>query len=152
MSLTRHLFLKCALLLLAFQSFSGMAQLTPHSTLKNFKLPKYNENSYRAYTLSGEEGDYNAEGFFTVRAARLSLYSGDEEQVLETSVTTELAVFDLTNDRASGDSTIEIEDAEFYLRGTGWTLDMQNKQITIESEGIIRFYQSIDLDLGDIFE
>ena len=138
--------------LLLLQSIPAVAQLTPHSTLKNFRLPKYNENSYRAYTLSGEEGDYDANGFFTVKSARLSLYSGDENQTLETSVTSELAVFDLTNDRASGDSVIEIEDNEFYLRGTGWTLDMQKKQITIESEGTIRFYESIELDLSDIFE
>lgn len=144
--------LKVFLLLLGFQSFSGIAQLTPHSTLKNFKLPKYNDNSYRAYTLSGEEGDYDTEGFFTVKAALLSLYSGDEKQILETSVTTELAVFDLINDCASGESVIEIEDDEFYLRGKGWTLDMQNKQITIESEVTIRFYESIELDLSDIFE
>jgi hypothetical protein len=143
---------KALLLMMMLIHFTAFGQITPHSTLKNFRLPKYNENSYRAYTLSGEEGDYDADGFFTVKAARLSLYSGDEHQTLETLVTSELAVFDLKADRASGDSIIEIEDDEFYLRGKGWTLDMQNKQITIESEGTIRFYESIELDLSDIFE
>jgi hypothetical protein len=154
MKQTPTVFLKLFFLtvLLLLQSFQGMSQLTPHSTLKNFKLPKYNENSYRAYTLSGEEGDYDSDGFFTVRSAQLALYSGDENQCLETLISSELAVFDLLNDQASGDSVIEIEDDEFYLRGKGWTLDMKNKRITIESEGTIRFYESIELDLSDIFE
>lgn len=154
MKQNHKIFLKLffAIVFLLLPGFHGMSQLTPHSTLKNFRLPKYNENSYRAYTLSGEEGDYDKNGFFTVKSVRLSLYSGDEHQLLETSITSELAVFDLSNDLASGDSVIEIEDSEFYLSGKGWTLDMENKRITIESEGTIRFYESIELDLSDIFK
>lgn len=154
MSCFSKIFARITFLLLVsgLGGYGIVAQITPHSALKNFKLPKYNQNSYRAYTLSGKEGFYDSDGFFTVKAAKLTLYSGDETQQLETTITSELAVFDLSNNQASGDSIIEIEDSEFYLRGKGWTLDMENKQITIESEGTIRFYESIELDLSEIFE
>ncbi len=139
--------------LLCFLGISTVlqAQITPHSALKNFKLPKYNENSYRAYTLSGVEGIYDREGFFTVSSAELSIYSGDSQQILQTSITSERAVFDLTKDTATGDSVIEIKNEDFYLRGKSWHLDMENRRITIESEGTIRFYQDLSLDLSDIF-
>jgi lipopolysaccharide export system protein LptC len=127
------------------------SQIVPHSALKNFKLPKYNANSYRAYTLAGAEGIYDNEGSFTVKDAVLSVYSGDQEQKLETTIRTNLAVFDLGKDYASGDSVIEIEDEDFFLEGKGWELDMENKKITIESSGSIRFYQPIEFDISDVF-
>lgn len=141
----------CVLLLAALLGTTLSAQITPHSALRNFRLPKFNENSYRAYTLSGSEGIYDAKGFFRVTGAELAIYSGDANQTLQTQIISENALFDLTNDTASGDSTIEIRDAQFYLRGHNWTLDMQNQRITIESEGTIRFYQELKLDLSDIF-
>lgn len=127
------------------------AQITPHSALKNFRLPKFNENSYRAYTLSGAEGIYDAAGFFEVNQAELTIYSGDAEQTLRTRITTDFARFDLTHDTASGDSVIEVHDSDFYLRGRAWTLDMENQRITIEREGTIRLYQELALDLTEIF-
>lgn len=127
------------------------AQITPHSALKNFKLPKYNENSYRAYTLCGTEGIYDTLGYFRVTNAELSIYSGDEKQVLQTLITSDQAEFDLNKDIATGNSLIEVKDEEFYLKGRNWNLDMKNRRITIESEGTIRFYQDIDLDLTDLF-
>jgi len=133
------------------QAHQTYAQITPYSALKNFKLPKYNENSYRAYTLSGSEGIYDAAGFFKVTTAELSIYSGDENQIKQTSITSDQAVFDLKNDTASGESIIEVHDDEFYLKGKNWHLDMENRRITIESEGIIRFHQQLDMDLSDIF-
>ncbi len=127
------------------------AQITPHSTLKNFKLPKYNENSYRAYTLSGREGIYDTEGFFEVNMVKLSLYSGDESQILETTITSPLAIFDLEKDLASGKSVVEITDKDFYLRGEDWSLDMNHKNIKIKNGGWIRFYNELDLDISGVF-
>lgn len=137
-------FLACHLLL--------TGQITPHSALKNFKLPKYNEESFREYTISGAEGIYDPLGAFTVKEAQLSLYSGDEHQKLQTTITTDSAVFDLKKDFASGDSVIKINDPDFFLQGTGWTIDMKNKRITIQKEGTIRFYESFELDIDEIFE
>lgn len=135
-----------------FACITGLsAQITPHSALKNFKLPKYNENSYRAYTLSGVEGIYDKSGFFTVTQADLSIYSGDEQQILQTQITADHANFDLNNDTAYGDSVIEIRDEDFYIRGKEWKLDMENKRITIEREGMMHFYQDLKLDLSEIF-
>jgi hypothetical protein len=129
----------------------AIGQIVPHSALKNFKLPKYNDNSYRAYTLAGAEGVYDEEGSFSVKDAILFVYSGDEQQKLETTIRTDVAIFDLGKDFASGDSFIEIEDDDFLLQGKGWQLDMENKKITIESEGSIRFYQSLEFDISDVF-
>ena len=144
---------RAALLFLCFLLCSTVlqSQITPHSALKNFKLPKYNENSYRAYTLSGIEGIYDKNGFFTVNSAELAIYSGDADQILQTQIITDHANFDLKEDTAYGDSFIEIKDDEFYLKGQSWKLDMKNKRITIEREGMIRFYQDLQLDLSDIF-
>jgi len=127
------------------------SQITPHSALKNFKLPKYNETSSGAYTLSGKEGIYREDGLFEVISATLSLYSGDEKQILETTILSDAAIIDLESDIASGPSYVEIKNEDFFLRGEDWTLDMEKKRITIEKKGVIRFYQNVDINLEGIF-
>jgi hypothetical protein len=127
------------------------AQITPYSTLKNFSLPKFNDESYRQYTLTGAEGIYDRNGLFTVNAATLYLFSGDADQILKTTVTAPVAFFYFDQQSASGDSGIEIVDDGFYLRGKHWHLDMAEKKITITSEGYIRFESELELDFSEMF-
>lgn len=139
-----------ATLTMVFLSSSLTAQLAPHNRLIRFSLPSYNAESYREWTLSGEEGNYKEDSLFEVSGMRLSIFSGDAHQLLETVIESDEAVFDLAENRATSDAPIHISSTSFDIRGEGWSWDSAQGRVTIDRSVTIRFSQKLDLDLNNL--
>ncbi len=149
----RFCHMKCAFPLIAIallSCFPAKAQLAPHNRMSRFSIPTYNADSYREWTLSGEEGIYKEDNRFEVTNMKLSIFSGDAEQNLDTVIESSSAVFDLTGNRATSDAPIHISSATFEIQGEGWSWDGAKGRVVIEKSVTIRFSQKLDLDLNHL--
>jgi hypothetical protein len=126
------------------------AQIVPDREVLRFKLPRYGESSYRAYTLSGLEGKYLSKDVFEAREVRLEVYSGDEGQELQTTLFAPVAEVNFPLQRASGCQTIEVSDPDYSLFGSEWTLDLKEKRIHISAGGHLIFRGELGLDLSHL--
>ncbi len=126
------------------------AQIAPYSKLRNFKLPLFNEEGYRAYILSGMEGILQGEEAIEVTDITVDVFSGDEQQTLTSRMTSNQAFYDIQTNTISGPGTIEIEDDNFQLEGNDWELDLENKNMVINESVRIQFYQKLDFQLNGV--
>lgn len=81
---------------------------------------------------------------------RLTIFSGDAHQILETVIESDDAVFDLAENRATSDAPIHISSTSFDIRGEGWSWDSAQGRVTIDRSVTIRFSQKLDLDLNNL--
>lgn len=146
--LMKHAFACTAIALVIY--FPVKAQLAPHNRMSRFSIPTYNADSYREWTLSGEEGIYKEDNRFEVTNMKLSIFSGDAEQNLDTVIQSSSAVFDLAGNRATSDAPIHISSANFEIHGEGWSWDGTQGRVVIEKSVTIRFSQKLDLDLNHL--
>ena len=120
-------------------------RMKPKAPVKNFRLPRFGENGYTQWVLRGSEGIYQSAEQIDVKEMALRIYSGDERMAVELSLDSPEAAILLADNRAVSDVAIEIVGESFRISGVGWSWDGATKQIDVNSQSKVEFYQ----DLGD---
>ncbi|TVR52558.1 MAG: hypothetical protein EA425_04525 [Puniceicoccaceae bacterium] len=119
------------------------AQMTPNAPIENFRLPMFNEAGYRTWDLRGDVGRYLDANRVEVDNMRLRLYSGDEAEMVDTTILSPLAVFFPHETRAAGPGPIEITSLNFQISGTDWEWFGDTQTIRIDEDVRVVFRESV---------
>lgn len=112
-------------------------------SVTQFRYPKFSENGFIEWVLEGNSGTYS-ESNISIEALRLRIYSGDQSARSLSNITGDNCTFDSNTQVATSDDSISIKGSGFDLSGNQWTYDLSKEIISLNSDALVRFSQSID--------
>jgi len=124
------------------------AQMTPNAPVRDFRMPRFSEDGFTQWVLTGGTGIYDSEEQVRVEAMALRVYSGDARLAKELSMESPAATLRILENRAFSDTSIRIEGENFEISGVGWTWDGTNKLIEVLSEVEVKFEQGFNAALS----
>ncbi len=88
--------------------------------IQNFEVPERDENGNLRWKLSGDRGQFIADGRMFVQQLRAEFYASNR---VEFVFTADAATLDQVNKQAHSDTPIRLEGANLVITGTGaeWT-------------------------------
>ena len=115
----------------------------PDAPVINFKLPMFNDEGFRAWEMQGDKGTYLSDEEVEVSGMVLRWYSGDEQNILDSTVESPQATLLIKENRAYGDDKIKVEGRQYVLVGESWSWDGKLKKMAINKNVKILFDQSL---------
>lgn len=125
-------------LFLAAAGTGGSQSLTATTPVRNFKLPTFTPEGYRAMLLLGSEAMVGAERI-NVTNLNLTLFKGDAADTVETVILSPAATATVDAGRVQGDSTVRVVRDDIEITGTGWTYDHAQKKVSITHHARVVF-------------
>ncbi|MDP0499370.1 MAG: hypothetical protein Q7P63_04645 [Verrucomicrobiota bacterium JB022] len=121
------------------------AQLTPDAPLKNFRLPMFGESSYKTWEIRGDEGRYLSETQGEIKGLEMLIYSGRADLQVLGRIQTPLAIVDLKDRSAQGDSPLHMEGPGFTVDGEDWTWDGAERLLQIKEKARVEIADNLIL-------
>lgn len=115
----------------------------PDAPVINFKLPMFGVEGYRSWFVRGDEGIYVNEDRVDVVGMMVSIFSGDEKELVEAEIESPRAAIFIHENRASGEDLIEVKGEGYALVGKDWTWEGNLKKMCINKEVKVVFDQSL---------
>lgn len=120
-------------------------KMVPDAPVKNFLLPMFGEDGYKAWDLQGTEGRYLGPEELEVHKMTLRLFAEGDPVEPQTVIQSPLATIYPRESQASGPGVIFITErgGTFSIFGREWIWNGQTNTITIRSEARVTFRESI---------
>lgn len=146
MELMKRICTFCFLVFGLLTCLVGEIQISESVT--QFRYPKFSENGFIEWVLEGNSGSYS-ESNISIEALRLRIYSGDQSARSLSNITGDNCTFESNTQVATSDDSISIKGSGFDLSGNQWTYDLSKEIISLNSDALVRFSQSIDTVFSD---
>lgn len=137
------LLLAFLLLLIKCQFLNASNNFVPDAPVINFKLPMFNNDGYRTWFLTGEQGIYVSQDEVDVLGMKITIFSGDPHDLLEATIESPKAIMFIKQNRANSDDSIEVQGPSYHLTGKVWTWDGNLKKMSINKDVKVTFDQSL---------
>ena len=121
----------------------GSSQMVPDGPVINFSLPMFAESGFKKWELRGREGRYISSNRIDVVDLVLLIYSGDESQLLETTIESPAAVMLIDQSKAFGDCSIHLTGRRFWIEGQQWSWNGDESVIVIGRGARVVFSEEI---------
>ena len=121
----------------------SLAQMEPSGEVLDFRLPRFSDKGYPQWILRGAKGINDSSEQIRVEEMLLSVYSGDENKILEMAIDSPKATFLVKENGAVSESTIKIVGSNFKVSGEGWTWDGSKKEIEVKDNVVVEFSQEV---------
>jgi lipopolysaccharide export system protein LptA len=141
MELMKRICTSCFLVLGLVTFLIGEIQISESVT--QFRYPKFSENGFIEWVLEGNSGTYSQSNI-SIEELRLRIYSGDQSARSLSNISGDNCTFDSDTEVATSDDSISIKGSGFNLSGNQWTYDLSEEIITLNSDAMVRFSESID--------
>ena len=125
-------------------------KMVPDAPVRNFKLPMFGEDGYKAWDLQGEEGLYISEQELEVQKMTLRVFAEGDPVTPQTLIQSPSATIFPSKSEATGKQAIYITErgGSFAIFGRDWTWNGETDTITIRRDARVTFRES----LGSIIE
>ena len=113
---------------------SAAEDLSKSAPVKKFRLPTFNQEGYRTSFLEGDEAIIVSSQQIDVKEMHYSLFSGEENNVLETTLLAPVAtvrVLERNHIKVEGTGSVRLIRDEVDATGDNWTYDHANKRLLI---------------------
>jgi len=121
------------------------AQMVPDAPIRNFRLPRFGDDGYKIWELSGDEGRYISADQSEILGLDLKVYSGDAQMLLRSRIRSPRALIHMDRSEAEGDSRIEVEGPAFTIEGANWHWNGREERIRIGADVRVTFNQKLDI-------
>ncbi len=141
----------CGLALCLALAVPTLAQkMVPDAPVRNFKLPMFGEDGYKAWDLQGEEGIYISAEELEVEKMTLRIFATGDPIVPQTVIESPNATLYPQRSEATGKQAIYITErgGTFSIFGRDWLWNGRTDTITIRRDARVTFRES----LGSIIE
>ncbi len=136
-------YMAVAALLAASALFLAAQRMQPETPVRNFSLPVFGDNGYKAWEIEGLEGRYISPELIEVRGMRMRKYSGDSRVAQEALIESPTASVYPKRNAASGKDLLTITGQTYSVRGREWTWDGRTHRITINRDAEVIFRESL---------
>lgn len=115
----------------------------PDAPILNFRLPMFNQEGYQTWHIHGDQGIYVSEDEVEIIGMELTIYSGDQNNLLEATIESPKAtIFPLEN-KAKSCNEIKVVGNNYKLFGKNWFWDGKIKKIIINQNVQVTFTQPL---------
>ena len=128
MSLARKLLLG---LVPAAAALAANTQISTEKPIINFRLPAFTAEGYRAWLVRGSEARYANENQIDIKELTLSVFTGRNDEKVETLILSPVAVVHPTDAVVTGPTRIRVINDQFEASGTDWRYDRKEKKVSI---------------------
>lgn len=122
-----RIFIMCAMALAA----ALLAQITPETPVKNFKLPMFGADGSKIWDLQGAQGIYHSAEQIEVTEMQLRIYAGGAVPRVENTIQSPRATINTKESRAWGDSDIKVTGLNFEMTGRDWSWEAATQTIKV---------------------
>jgi len=136
---------------LATPSLFGAGVSGFNAPVKKFRLPSFNEQGFRTSLLEGDEATMISPSQIDMREMHLTLFSGDENNRVETTLLAPLATVRLLDQNqiaVEGPSSVRLVRSDLDVAGENWSYRHADKRLTIGK----KVHVVIHAQLGDILK
>ena len=117
----------------------GMTRFEANAPVSEFSLPKFGENGFKAWDLSGKSGRYVSNERIDIEQLRLRLFSGDEAARVEVTIESPQAVVNPQQEQAGGKSFLYVHGPGYSVTGRDWFWDDRAKTLKIGRDVQVTF-------------
>ncbi|MFP6900931.1 MAG: LptA/OstA family protein [Opitutales bacterium] len=109
------------------------AQLEQATAIRDFTMPRFDDEGRRLWTLSGKEFKRVAPDEAIVRDMDLRTYAADRQKSQETRMRSPSARFFLQENRAESEQSIRIDGLDYEITGHGWKWIGEKNRVIVEN-------------------
>lgn len=106
---------------------------------KNFRLPAFTKEGFRAYLLNGSEARFTGDKAVDLTDVTLTVFAGDASNHVDTVILSPAATFLTEDNLARGASTVRLIRDDVEVTGSHWTYDHANKKVSIAKNVRVTF-------------
>jgi len=121
---------------------SAQLRPDPDAPVRDFRLPMFGDDGYRAWELRGEVGHFRRDRSLAVEGLDLRVF-GPLGEGLESRIRSPEAVLLPDQAMASGSGALLVETDQFELRGEDWSWDGKARRIVVRREVHTVFYEEL---------
>lgn len=134
-------FALCALLLAG----QLQAQIAPDAPIQDFRFPMFNDEGFRVWEVRGVQGIFIDMENSEIVGLELSVFSGDERDLLSHRILSPRAHINFVERRASGPGSLFVNGPGFQVEGENWTYQGENQRIVIGNRARMTFAESLNI-------
>ena len=136
-------FLAVAFTVLVQQRCKG--QMVPNAPVRDFSLPRFGDNGYKIWSLSGTEGHYISPERIDVIDMSLRLFSGDEWGAVEMQIVSPQASLFIQQNHARSSEKILVEGKSYRVEGRDWAWDGNQKKVIVQKDVHAIFNETLSI-------
>ena len=111
--------------------------------VKNFSLPTFTKEGYRAVLLRGNEALFTSAQQIDVTGMQLTLFTGDATNRVETVIVSPKARFFPERTVATGEQGVRVLRDDVEMFGTMWTYDQNEKKVVLDGNVRVIFHAEL---------
>lgn len=118
------------------------AQLEPDAPVQDFMLPRFDDEGYRKWDLSGRQGVFVSSDQVDVLGMRLRVFKDRQPDTLDLQIESPRASIMIRENRARGDTSLLVLGEAFSISGVGWSWDGESGTIAVRDEVRVAFTET----------
>ena len=117
--------------------------MIPDAPLERFTLPIFGLNGYKTWEVKGAQGRFLDATHLEVDDLIIRIFSGNEQMILESLITSPRALIDINKRTAQGKRQLMVRGPHYRLTGKGWIWEGDKRRIIVHENARVEFDQPL---------
>lgn len=123
----------------------SQAQIAPDAPIQDFRFPMFNDEGFRIWEVRGVQGVFIDMGNSEIIGLELTVFSGDDRDLLSHKILSPRAHINFTAREASGDGSLFVQGPGFQVEGENWVYEGKSQRIVIGKRARMTFAEDLNI-------